>query len=149
MTSLPIERLTRLISASALLLVGLAVWSHLDGLAVRFGGTFGIPVSKHTFWLPPAIKLGLSDPIPTTTSGPLVWAKAQDGFDPILAAYRDGRYDRGHGMRAVSLTAFDLPISAAWSAVLGGISAAFYWLIARAGPSAKLKATCARLFGPA
>ena len=53
----------------------------MDGLAVHFGGTFGVPVSKHTFWLPAAIKLGLSDPVPEATAGPLVWAKAQDGFD--------------------------------------------------------------------
>lgn len=72
---------TCLISASLLLLVGLAVWSNLDGLAVRFGGTFGIPVSRHTLLLPPAIKLGLSDPVPAATAGPLVWTKAQDGFD--------------------------------------------------------------------
>jgi len=70
-----------LISATALLLVGFAAWLNLDGLAVRFGGTFGIPVSKHTFWLPRAIKLGLSEPVPEATAGPLVWTKAQDGFD--------------------------------------------------------------------
>ena len=73
--------MTRLISALVLVVVGLAVWSNLDGLAVRFGGTFGIPVSKHTLLLPPAIKFGLSDPVPAATAGPLVWTKAQDGFD--------------------------------------------------------------------
>jgi hypothetical protein len=81
----------RLISASALLVVGLAAWSNLDGLAVRFGGTFGIPVSKHTFWLPAAVRLGLSDPVPEATAGPLVWAKAQDGFDiALLDVIADG-----------------------------------------------------------
>jgi hypothetical protein len=74
-------RKTHLISATALLLVGFAAWLNLDGLAVRFGGTFGIPVSKHTFWLPRAIKLGLSEPVPEVTAGPLVWTKARDGFD--------------------------------------------------------------------
>src|SRR5215469_10479036 len=69
------------ISVSVLLVVGFAAWSNLDGLAVRFGGTFGIPVSKYTFLLPAALKLGLSDPVPEATAGPLVWAKAQDGFD--------------------------------------------------------------------
>jgi hypothetical protein len=83
--------MTPLISASVLLVVGLAAWSNLDGLAVRFGGTFGIPVSKHTFWLPAAIKLGLSDPVPEATAGPLVWAKAQDGFDiALLDVIADG-----------------------------------------------------------
>jgi len=72
---------THLILVSVLLVVSSAVWSNLDGLAVRFGGTFGIPVSKHTFLLPAALKLGLSDPVPEATAGPLVWAKAQDGFD--------------------------------------------------------------------
>jgi hypothetical protein len=72
---------TRLISAALLLVVGLAVWFNLDALAVRFGGTFGIPVSKHTFLLPPALRLGLSDPVPEATAGPLVWTRAQDGFD--------------------------------------------------------------------
>jgi hypothetical protein len=82
---------TRLISALALLVVGLAAWSNLDGLAVRFGGTFGIPVSKHTFWLPAAVRLGLSDPVPEATAGPLVWAKAQDGFDiALLDVIADG-----------------------------------------------------------
>jgi hypothetical protein len=72
---------TCLISASLLFFVGLAVWSNLDGLAVRFGGSFGIPVSKQTFLLPPALKLGLGDPVPEATAGPLVWTKALDGFD--------------------------------------------------------------------
>lgn len=70
-----------MISATALLSAGFAAWLNLDGLAVRFGGTFGIPVSKHTFWLPSAIKLGLSEPVPEVTAGPLVWTEAQEGFD--------------------------------------------------------------------
>jgi Phosphodiester glycosidase len=74
-------RRARLIWAGLLLLAGSAIWLNLDGLAVRFGGTFGIPVSKHTFWLPRAIKLGLSDPAPEATAGLLVWTKADEGFD--------------------------------------------------------------------
>jgi hypothetical protein len=74
-------RRTRLIWAGLLLLAGSAIWLNLDSLAVRFGGTFGIPVSKHTFWLPRAIKLGLSDPAPEGTAGPLVWTKAAEGFE--------------------------------------------------------------------
>ncbi len=74
-------RRTHLIPATALLLAGFAAWVNLDTLAVRFGGTFGIPVSKHTFWLPRAIKLGLSEPVPEATAGPLVWTKACDGFE--------------------------------------------------------------------
>ena len=74
-------RRTHLISATALLLAGFAAWVNLDGLAVRFGGTFGITVSKHTFWLPRAIKLGLSEPVPEATAGPLVWTIACDGFE--------------------------------------------------------------------
>src|SRR5208337_3817792 len=69
------------ISAVALLLIGFIAWLNLDSLAIRFGGTFGIPVSKNTFWLPPAIKFGLSDPAPEASAGPLVWTKAQHGFD--------------------------------------------------------------------
>jgi Phosphodiester glycosidase len=74
-------RRARLIWAALLLLAGSAVWLDLDGLAVRFGGTFGIPVSRHTFWLPRAIKLGLSEPAPEAAAGPLVWTKADEGFD--------------------------------------------------------------------
>lgn len=72
---------TRWIWAGALLLAGFAAWWNLDALAVRFGGTFGIPVSKDTFWLPRAIKLALSDPVPEAVAGRLVWTKAQDGFE--------------------------------------------------------------------
>jgi hypothetical protein len=70
-----------LIPAALILLVGFAAWFNLDALAVRFGGSFGIPVTKHTFWLPRAARLGLSEPVPEATAGPLVWTKAQDGFD--------------------------------------------------------------------
>lgn len=59
----------------------LIAWLNLDGLAVRFGGTFGIPVSKDTFWLPNAIRLGLSEPVAEPNPGPLVWTKASDGFE--------------------------------------------------------------------
>lgn len=64
-------------------LVGIifVAWLNLDGLALQFGGTFGIPVSKDTFWLPRALKVGLSDPIPEAIAGPLTWVKADDGFD--------------------------------------------------------------------
>src|SRR5262249_56460913 len=71
---------THLILVSVLLVVSSAVWSNLDGLAVRFGGTFGIPVSKHTFLLPAALKLGLSDPVPEATAGPIGWGKTQNGL---------------------------------------------------------------------
>ncbi len=78
---LSILRRARLIVATALVLAGFAAWLNLDALAVRFGGTFGIPVSKETFWLPRALKLGLSEPVPEAVAGPLVWSKAGDGFD--------------------------------------------------------------------
>jgi hypothetical protein len=74
-------RKTRLIFGSALILAGFLAWLNLDGLAVRFGGTFGIPVSKDTFWLPDAIRLGLSDSAGEATAGPLVWVKAEEGFE--------------------------------------------------------------------
>jgi hypothetical protein len=74
-------RKTRLILGSALILVGFLAWLNLDGLAVRFGGTFGIPVSKDTFWLPDAIRLGLSDNPGEIAAGSLVWTKADEGFE--------------------------------------------------------------------
>jgi Phosphodiester glycosidase len=74
-------RRTRLIWAGLLLLAGFAIWLNLDSLLIRFGGTFGIPVSQRTFWLPRAIKLGLSEPAPEAIAAPLVWTKADEGFD--------------------------------------------------------------------
>jgi hypothetical protein len=69
------------ICVTALVLLAYAAWRNADELAIRFGGTFGIPVSNRTFWLPASIKYGLSDPVPTVTAGPLVWRTAEDGFD--------------------------------------------------------------------
>jgi Phosphodiester glycosidase len=71
----------RWILVSSLFLVACSVLLNLDGLAVRFGGTFGIPISNHSFWLPRELRLALSDPVPEAAPGPLVWTKAADGFD--------------------------------------------------------------------
>jgi len=72
---------THWISATTLVVLACVGWLNLDGLAVRFGGTFTIPVSNQTFWLPAAIRFGLSDPVPPATADPLVWRTVENGFD--------------------------------------------------------------------
>jgi hypothetical protein len=81
---------TLLLSATALLLLAVITCLDWDGLAIRFGGTFGIPVSSRTPWLPAAIKYGLSDPVPAATAVPLVWKTADDGFDVAWLDVRVG-----------------------------------------------------------
>ena len=71
----------RLILGLALISAGFLAWLNIDGLDLRFGGTFGIPVSKDTFWLPDALRFGLSDPVAEPTAGPVIWTKAREGFE--------------------------------------------------------------------
>lgn len=72
---------SRIVLGSVIVFCALFAWWNLDGLLVRFGGTFGLAISKDTFWLPDAIRLGLSDPVPEAVAGPLVWKQATEGFE--------------------------------------------------------------------
>jgi hypothetical protein len=81
---------THVLSATVLLLLVGITCLDWDGLAIRFGGTFGIPVTNRTFWLPASIKYGLSDPVPVATAAPFAWKTADDGFDVAWLDVRVG-----------------------------------------------------------